>query len=153
MVLEPLACHHISLHDEGGQKDDIVNYVRFVVRSDRTMRIWRPGAKELVIRTLTVRANGMQAFRLRWVFCPLGTLRRCFPPSIRRLLDELPTTLDETYERILMEIPEEKWKHAHRLFQCLIVCFRPLRVEELADVLAVRFDPDMTAAGNWLAPR
>src|SRR6266852_3357633 len=57
MVLEPLACHHISLHDEGGQKDDIVNYVRFVVRSDRTMRRWRPEDKELVIRTLTERAN------------------------------------------------------------------------------------------------
>jgi len=54
-------------------------------------------------------------------------------------------TLDETYERILMEIPEEKWNHAHRLFQCLIVCFRPLRVEELGDVLAVRFESDTTA--------
>jgi hypothetical protein len=59
MVLEPLASHHISLHDEGGQKDDIVNYVRFVVRSGRTMRRWRPEDRELVIRTLTERANGM----------------------------------------------------------------------------------------------
>src|SRR5258708_6423317 len=59
MVLEPLACHHISLHDENGQKDDIVNYVRFVVRSDRTMRRWRPEDKQLVIRTLTERASGM----------------------------------------------------------------------------------------------
>lgn len=51
---------------------------------------------------------------------------------------------DETYERILMEIPEEKWKHALRLFQCLVVSFRPLRVEEPADVqlLALRFDSD-----------
>jgi len=59
MVLEPLACHNISLHDESGQQDDIVNYVRYVVRSDRTMRRWRPEDKELVIRTLTERANGM----------------------------------------------------------------------------------------------
>jgi len=87
----------------------------------------------------------MELFRFRWVFFQLETLRRCFPPSIRRLLDELPTTLDKTYERILMEIPEEKWNHAHRLFQCLIVCFRPLRVEELGDVLSVRFDSDTTA--------
>ena len=43
-----------------------------------------------------------------------------------------------------MEIPEEKWKHAHRLFQCLIVSFRPLRVEELAEVLAIRFDSETT---------
>jgi hypothetical protein len=67
------------------------------------------------------RSSLIQLFRFRWVFCQLETLRRCFPPSIRCLLGELPTTLDETYERILMEIPEEKWEHAHRLFQCLIV--------------------------------
>ena len=78
------------------------------------------------------------------MFCQLEMLRRCLPPSIGRLLDELPTTLNETYERILMEIPEEKWKHAHRLFQCLIVSFRPLRVEELAEVLAIRFDSETT---------
>ena len=59
MVLESLTCCNISLHDEGGQKDDIVNFVRFVVRSDRTMRRWRLEDKELVIRTLTERANGM----------------------------------------------------------------------------------------------
>ena len=59
MVLETLASHHISLHEESGQKDDIVNYVRFVVRSDRTMRRWRLEDKELVVDTLIERANGM----------------------------------------------------------------------------------------------
>ena len=59
MVLEPLTSFHISLHEESGQKDDIVDYVRFVVRSDRTMRRWRPEDKELVIDTLIDRANGM----------------------------------------------------------------------------------------------
>jgi hypothetical protein len=82
--------------------------------------------------------------RFRWVFCQLERLRRCFPPSIPRILDELPTTLDETYERTLLEIPEEKWKHAHRLLQCLVVSFRPLRIEELAEVLAIRFESEAT---------
>ena len=59
MVLEPLTSRHISLHDQEGQKDDIVNYVRFVVHSDRTMRRWRPEDKELVIKTLIERADGM----------------------------------------------------------------------------------------------
>jgi len=74
----------------------------------------------------------------------LETLRRCFPSSIHRILNELPTTLDETYERTLSEIPEEKWKQAHRLFQCLIVAFRPLRIDELAEVLAIRFESETT---------
>jgi hypothetical protein len=62
------------------------------------------------------------------------------PSSIRKALDELPTTLDDTYERALQGIPKEKRQHAHRLFQCLIVAVRPLRAEELAEIFAVDFD-------------
>jgi ankyrin repeat protein len=53
----------------------------------------------------------------------------------------LPKTLDATYEHTLLGIDEEKWQFAHRMFQCLAVSVRPLRVEELAEILAVRFDP------------
>ena len=78
--------------------------------------------------------------RFRWVFCQIETLRRCFPPSIRRVLDELPVTLDQTYEQTLRMIDREKRDYAHRLFQCLIVSMRPLRVEELAEVFAIQLD-------------
>jgi ankyrin repeat protein len=64
------------------------------------------------------------------------------PSSIRKALNELPTTLDETYERALQGIPKEKRQHAHRLFQCLVVAIRPLRVEELAELFAIEFDGD-----------
>jgi ankyrin repeat protein len=64
------------------------------------------------------------------------------PSSIRKALNELPTTLDETYERALEWIPKEKRQHAHRLFQCLVVAIRPLRVEELAEIFAIEFDTD-----------
>ena len=60
-----------------------------------------------------------------------------FSRGIRRALNELPKTLDQTYERILEVINEEKWEYTLRLFQCLEVARRPLRVKELADVLAV----------------
>ena len=55
------------------------------------------------------------------------------------MLDELPETLDETYERILREISKAKREHAHRLLQCIAVAVRPLRIAELAEVLAVDF--------------
>lgn len=42
----------------------------------------------------------MMLNRFRWVFCQLDKLRRCLSPRIRQALDELPETLDETYERI-----------------------------------------------------
>ena len=60
-VLEPLAFRSVSLHDESGQKADIVNYVRNVVNStpSAAMRRWRAEDKNLVIETLTERADGM----------------------------------------------------------------------------------------------
>ena len=58
-VLQPLASHIVSLHDEDGQRQDINEYITFVVESDRTMRKWRAEDKKLVIDTLSQRADGM----------------------------------------------------------------------------------------------
>jgi hypothetical protein len=55
------------------------------------------------------------------------------------MLKELPKTLDETYERMLRDINEANWDHAHRLLQCLTVATRLFRVAELAEVLAIDF--------------
>jgi hypothetical protein len=74
------------------------------------------------------------------VYCQLEALRHCLPPSVQGILEELPDTLDETYERVLREINKANREHAHRLLQCLTVALRPLRVEELAEVLAIDFD-------------
>ena len=92
--------------------------------------------------------------RYRWVFCQLEILRDCLPPSVRRTLDELPESLDETYERILKEIKKPNRDHALRLLQCLVVAIRPLRVEELAEVLTVDFDhadgiPKLNPKWRW----
>ena len=74
------------------------------------------------------------------MYCQLEALRHCLPPSVARILEELPETLDETYERVLREINKANREHARRLLQCLTVALRPLRVEELAEVLAIDFD-------------
>ena len=58
-VLEPLASHRMSLHDQSEQKEDIEYYVRSVVYSEPIMRRWRKEDKELVIETLSERAGGM----------------------------------------------------------------------------------------------
>ena len=82
----------------------------------------------------------LEAELISWVFCQLEILRHCLPPSVRHTLDELPESLDETYERVLKEIKKPNRDHARRLLQCLVVAIRPLHVEELAEVLAVDFD-------------
>jgi ankyrin repeat protein len=73
---------------------------------------------------------------------------------VRRTLDELPESLDETYERVLKETKKPNREHARRLLQCLVVAIRPLRVEELAEVLAVDFDnaggiPKLNPKWRW----
>ena len=53
----------------------------------------------------------------------------------------MPETLDETYERTLREIQEPKWESTQRLLICVTVASRPLRVEELAEILPFDFKP------------
>jgi ankyrin repeat protein len=74
------------------------------------------------------------------VYCQLVYLRGCQPGSIRHALSELPETLDETYECTLREINKADSELAHRLFQCVAVSSRPLRVKELAEFLAFDFN-------------
>jgi ankyrin repeat protein len=91
--------------------------------------------------------------RFRWVFCQLEVLRYCFPNNLRRVLEELPKSLDDTYKRILKEINNANQVHAYRLLQCLTVARRPLRVEELAEVLAFDLStkgiPKLNADWRW----
>ena len=58
-VFEPLTTLKISLHDESGQEEDIIKYIESVVRSDRSMRRWKEEDKQLVIDTLSGKAEGM----------------------------------------------------------------------------------------------
>jgi hypothetical protein len=59
--LRPLALHSVSLHDESGQKKDIVDYVNSVVYSDSEtmMKKWREEDKKMVVDLLSEKADGM----------------------------------------------------------------------------------------------
>ena len=59
LILEPLTFRSVSLHDESGQKEDIENYIKSIVNTDRRMRRWTSVHKQLVIDVLTERADGM----------------------------------------------------------------------------------------------
>ena len=87
------------------------------------------------------------------MFCQLDYLRRCTPRTkdIRRALDGLPKTLDDTYARTLERIDEQKWEDAHRIFQCVAVASRPLRVDELAQFLSFDYEaePTPTFQDDW----
>jgi hypothetical protein len=59
VVLERLTKHPVSLHDESGQQEDIATYVASFVHSNQRMRRWRDEDKDLVIKTLSEKADGM----------------------------------------------------------------------------------------------
>ena len=58
-VFKSLTSLKVSLHDEHGQKEDIIAYIKYVVRSDRSMRRWKEEDKRLAIDTLSDKADGM----------------------------------------------------------------------------------------------
>ena len=61
-TLGRLALQSVSLHDESGQRDDIVDYVRYVVYSDSEetmMKRWREEDKKMVVDSLSEKADGM----------------------------------------------------------------------------------------------
>ena len=58
-ILESLAFRSVSLHDEGGQKKDIITYIESFVSMNKNMRDWSPEHKQLVIDVLIKKADGM----------------------------------------------------------------------------------------------
>ena len=53
------ASRQVSLHEEGGQREDIERYIRDFVLTDRSMRRWREEDRNFVITTVIERAGGM----------------------------------------------------------------------------------------------
>jgi hypothetical protein len=58
-TLKPLAPHAVSLHDQGGQRHNIINYIESVVGSDPKMQRWTPEDRQLVIDSLSQKVKGM----------------------------------------------------------------------------------------------
>jgi len=124
-VLNPLDIRdHLvcPLHEEVGQWEDINSYVRSFVRNNRDMRRWREeeqGTRHhntslnelMACETISTIAHG-RLLPMIWKQVPMGILAnwthygRCMPSSIMKALNELPETLDDTYERALLEIPK-----------------------------------------------
>jgi len=58
-TLEPLTSLRVSLHDQTGQKKDIIDSITSVASLDTKMRKWREEDRNLVIETFSKRATGM----------------------------------------------------------------------------------------------
>jgi hypothetical protein len=82
-------------------------------------------------------------YRFRWVECQLDTLRKCRRPrDVEKALNELPETLDETYNRILRNIPPQDRNDVFSIIQMLAVSYRPLTLDEVSEALSIDFESE-----------
>lgn len=70
-------------------------------------------------------------------------LRNCVTlPALRKALSSLPKTLDDTYERILVNIDESYVSDVQKVLKFLAFAIRPVGLSEMVEVLAVDWDGD-----------
>jgi len=95
-TLEFLAPLQVSLHEESGQRKDVLDYVTKLVRTDKLMPKWREEDKELVIKILSEKPDGV----FRWAFRKLESLRRCFPADIAAVIEGISLEVISPEERV-----------------------------------------------------
>ncbi|KAG9524153.1 ankyrin repeat protein, partial [Aureobasidium melanogenum] len=117
--------------------DDIEAYVHGRLKKEKHLSRWKSMHGEIATY-LVNKAAGM----FRWVYCQLEELSTCLDkPAVRRMLQTLPNDLNETYDRILQNIPASRVPNAIKLLQFLTFSKRPLRLEEIIDAMAT--EPDI----------
>ncbi|KAI9450554.1 hypothetical protein F5148DRAFT_1242678 [Russula earlei] len=139
-ALQPLASHTYSLHETQEHTDDIVNYIKWRIQENSRMRRWRFEDRVSTWEVLSEKAAGS----LQWVVCQLKFLPNCLPATVQTVLEWTDPTYDVTYGRVVKRIPNENWEHTHRMIQFLRVSVRPLRVDELSEILTVDYDTGTT---------
>ncbi|KAH0550901.1 hypothetical protein GP486_007735, partial [Trichoglossum hirsutum] len=116
---------------------DIRIHVKACLVKDVKLKKWPLEVKEEMEDALVGGAHGM----FRWVVCQLEVLRKCLRlPALRKKLKELPETLDETYNRILLSIPEDYRREAYAILQWLAYSMRPMSLAEVAEATTVDRD-------------
>ncbi|EXL39993.1 hypothetical protein FOCG_17443 [Fusarium oxysporum f. sp. radicis-lycopersici 26381] len=86
--------------------------------------------------------NGAEGM-FRWAACQLESLARCLSPAaIETALMSLPRDLNETYYRMLENIPSEYRRDAIRLLQFLVHTKRPLTLPEAVEVIATELNEE-----------
>ncbi|KZV62638.1 hypothetical protein PENSPDRAFT_758563 [Peniophora sp. CONT] len=136
-----LITHSLNVNEAREHTDDIRNYISnqlFAGRESKAYSGWPESIKWSVYNTLIEMSNGM----FLWVVLQLQDLKHCAAGGVKRALKELPSTLDETYERILKHFPSKPAliAPAHHIFECVAFASHPLSPPEVAEILSMDFD-------------
>ena len=76
--------------------------------------------------------------RFQYVVCQLSVLRDCLTgPTVEAALANLPTGIDETYDRMLLSIKFENCEQVRRALLVIAFSVRPMRCEEVAEFAVI----------------
>ncbi|KAG8533928.1 uncharacterized protein KY384_001669 [Bacidia gigantensis] len=111
------------------------------VHIDQEIPMRNSGIEGDISKSISDRLNSDQKLqKFRWVECQFRSLSAC-PRSeyyLNSLLDSLPESLDETYERMLSNIATTLRGDARRILSLICFAERPLTVQEVIDAIAVK---------------
>ena len=137
---------HGSIAIEASNKD-VESFIATSVASNRRLQRLGPDLRDSIQSSLRSGAQGM----FRWVALQIDALAAMRTDrDIRNALGRLPSTLEETYERICINIHEPDRIIASRALSFLLVSPRPFTLLELAEAVIV--EPEMTRLdleGRW----
>ncbi|KAF4502574.1 ankyrin repeat L25 [Fusarium agapanthi] len=134
---------------------DITNYIRDVVSNSTSFRRWhgQTSTQDDIINSLTSKADGVysppssslfcreaneRSSRFRWVALQLERLNDCISrEEVNTILRTLPSTLQETYYRVLNELTSHRRRYVIRILQFLAYSDIPMELEAAVDALAI----------------
>jgi ankyrin repeat protein len=130
---------------------DVRLHVKFFVAEHKRISGWPGSVRQEIEDQLVKGAQGMwvylpsvdlaKADRFRWVDCQLTSIGECALPGIaRRMLKQLPSTLYESYDRILDSVSKENIEAVRSALIVLAHSFRPMTAEEIAEAVLINVD-------------
>lgn len=113
------------------------------MRVKRPLRLMRVECKKLICPLHHSQQVLIYMARFRWAAFQLEGLKGCkSADEIRMTIGALPARLDDAYAEILWGIPELHSLQALKILQWLVYSRRPLRPEEIIEVIAADVNND-----------
>ncbi|KAH6999962.1 ankyrin repeat-containing domain protein [Ilyonectria destructans] len=125
----------VSIAVSGRDLDhDLKTALHIQLLYQRKFSRWPKSLKKTIEESLLAQANGS----FRWLDCQLQTLKTCATPlAVKRVLSDLPKSLEVYYTRILEAIDESNQQPVYNLLRWIAFAFRLISVNDVANAIAM----------------
>ncbi|KAB8250243.1 hypothetical protein BDV35DRAFT_377523 [Aspergillus flavus] len=142
---ENIRCHleeSLEIDLEDRMNNDVEAFVRDALDHGKLSR-WKKekGVNDQILAKLL---DTKEPRRFRWADLQIKRLEKCKKrDQITESLETIPKTLEETYQRILHDIPEDEKEDARSILTWLSFSLEPLRLETVAAVVGFPHPEDV----------